>query len=187
MSAVIASQQSFFQVSSSLTCIVNKTDRSGDQGGCKGCQAAAADTVRLATSSNVASTYDASLHMQNRVGVDYDLLRAYVAGLLQEMGVATQVVTGAGSFDISELSQAEAQELVSTDGYFGVEQTSERIVDFAIAAAGGDPSQLAAVKEGIERGFQEAAAAFGGWLPDISYQTYDAIMEKLDSWASAGA
>ena len=38
-------------------------------------------------------------------------------------------------------------------------------------ATGGDPSQLAAVKEGIELGFQEAAAAFGGWLPEISYQT----------------
>ena len=187
MSAVIANQQSFFQISSSLTCIVNKTDRSGNQGSCQGCQSTAFDTVRLAASSTVASTYDASLSMQNRFGADYDLLRAYVAGLLQEMGVATQVVNGAVSFGISELSQAEAQELVSEDGYLGVEQTSERIVDFAIAAAGGDPSQLAAVKEGIERGFQEAAAAFGVVLPDISYQTYDAIMEKLDSWASASA
>jgi hypothetical protein len=182
MSAVIANQQSFFQITSSLTSIV---DRSGNKGGCQGCQPAASDTVRLTARSIVALTYDASLRMENRVGADYDLLKAYVAGLLQEMGVATKVLAGAGSFDISELSQAEAQELVSENGYLGVEQTSERIVDFAIAAAGGDPSRLAAVKEGIEQGFQEAAEAFGGWLPDISYQACGATMKKLDSWASA--
>lgn len=185
MAAVIANQQSFFQISSSSTCIVNKGDRSGNQGGSQGYRSAISDTVRLSKSTNVASTYDSSLQVQDRAKAGYDVLRAYVAELLQEMGVATKVVTGECSFEISELSPAEAQELVSEDGYFGVEQTSERIVDFAIAATGGDPSQLAAVKEGIEQGFQEAAAAFGGWLPEISYQTYDAIMEKLDSWASA--
>jgi hypothetical protein len=28
-----------------------------------------------------------------------------------------------------------------------------------------------------------AAQALGGSLPDISSQTYDAVMEKLDAWA----
>jgi hypothetical protein len=35
----------------------------------------------------------------------------------------------------------------------------------------------------VENGFQEALDAFGGRLPDISYDTYDAVMKKLDDWA----
>ena len=38
-------------------------------------------------------------------------------------------------------------------------------------------------KEFIEKGFQEALDAFGGWLPDISYDTLDSVMAKLDEWA----
>ncbi len=73
--------------------------------------------------------------------------------------------------------------MVADDGYFGVEKTSQRIFDLAVGIAGGDPSRIEAVKSGVEKGFQEALKAFGDWLPEISYQTYDAVMEKLDEWA----
>ena len=39
---------------------------------------------------------------------------------------------------IASLSQEEAAELVSEDGFFGVKQTSIRIAEFVIAGAGGD-------------------------------------------------
>ena len=35
----------------------------------------------------------------------------------------------------------------------------------------------------MESGFEEALDAFGGWLPDLSHDTYDAVMDKLDDWA----
>ena len=38
----------------------------------------------------------------------------------------------------------------------------------------------------MNKGFKEALQAFGGSLPDISYDTYDAVMNKLDTWAQAG-
>ena len=85
---------------------------------------------------------------------------------------------------LEELSSEEAAELVDVDGYFGVEQTSDRIVDFAITIADGDISRIEAIKAGVEQGFQEALEAFGGWLPDISHNTYDAVMKKLDAWVS---
>jgi len=103
--------------------------------------------------------------------------------MLKEQGIDAVVATGDTTMDIGEISQEEAQELVAEDGYFGVAQTSDRIVDFAIGAAGGDPARLEAIKEGVEKGFNEALEAFGGALPDISYDTYDAVMEKLDAWA----
>jgi hypothetical protein len=36
----------------------------------------------------------------------------------------------------------EARELISEDGYFGVEKTSQLIVDFAVNAFDGDPERL---------------------------------------------
>ena len=90
-----------------------------------------------------------------------------------------------GKRDLSEYSICkDAQAMIAEDGYFGVEQTSDRIVDFAIGIAGGDPSRLDAILAGVEQGFNEALEAFGGWLPDISYQTYDAVLAKLDAWAN---
>ena len=73
---------------------------------------------------------------------------------------------------------------ISDDGYFGVDQTSERIFQFAVAIAGGDTSRIDAIKEGIDKGFAGAKKVLGNWLPQISYDTYDAVMNKLDKWVA---
>ncbi|MPN57766.1 hypothetical protein SDC9_205460 [bioreactor metagenome] len=78
---------------------------------------------------------------------------------------------------------AQANEALSENGDFGVEAVSDRIVDFAIAIAGDDKSKLEELKAAIDRGFNEAGKAFGGKLPDICNQTYERIMEKLDTWS----
>lgn len=132
-------------------------------------------------------TYTSNLTINNLQNNGYEQLRNYVAQLLNKQGVDTQIDTGNSEIDISQLSQEEAQELIADDGYFGVEQTSDRIVDFAIALSGNDPSRMDAILEGVENGFNEALEAFGGWLPDISYQTIDAVHEKLNSWADGAA
>lgn len=48
---------------------------------------------------------------------------------------------------------------------------------------GGDAGRIDAIRQVVENGFQVALEAFGGWLPDISYGTYDTVMQKLDDWA----
>ncbi len=63
------------------------------------------------------------------------------------------------------------------------ETVSDRIVDFAIAVSGNDKTKLAELKASIDKGFAAAQKSFGGELPGICSQTYDAIMEKLDKWA----
>ncbi len=133
-------------------------------------------------------TYESSLTIQTGDTQDqYNLLRGLVANMLKEQGIDFKVSNSDQTIDISEISQEEAVELISEDGYFGVEQTSDRIVELAIAAAGGDTSKLDAIKEGVEKGFNEAKQAFNGSLPDISYDTYDAVIEKLDAWAEVDA
>lgn len=80
---------------------------------------------------------------------------------------------------IADLSQEEAKELVSEDGFFGIKQTSKRIADFVINGAGGDEKLLRAGLEGIQRGFEEAERIWGGKLPDIAYKTIDAAKEMI--------
>ena len=120
------------------------------------------------------------------IGTAYELLRNLVIKTLQEQGTALQIDTGNEILDLQTMTPEQAQELTAEDGYFGVEKTSQRIVDFAINAFGNDPEKLNEMKAAIEDGFQQAAEAFGGSLPEISHQTYDAVMEKLESFANGG-
>lgn len=81
---------------------------------------------------------------------------------------------------ISKLSSEQADELVSENGYFGVDQTSQRIVDFVIKGAGDDMEKLKSGREGVLKGFQEAEKAWGGKLPEISYETLAKSLEAID-------
>ena len=141
------------------------------------------DKVSLSYSSESIITYTSSMTIEGTQGDGFDLLRGLVLNILKDQGVDHQIPVNDQEINLSEISQEEAQSLIEDDGYFGVEQTSDRIVDFAVSLSGDDPSRLDAIKQGVEQGFQEALDAFGGWLPDISYATYNTVMEKLDIWA----
>ncbi|MCL1806110.1 MAG: hypothetical protein FWG31_00225 [Oscillospiraceae bacterium] len=79
---------------------------------------------------------------------------------------------------------AKAKEDIGENGYYGVKQTSQRILDFAKAVTGGDPSKIGLMREYIQKGFDEVEKMFGGKLPEISYQTLKAVMDGLDEWAA---
>ena len=88
-----------------------------------------------------------------------------------------------GDFKVTPEEQAAAKEAISEDGYWGVKQTSERLVGFAKALTGGDPSMVEKMRDAFIQGFKEAEKAWGGKLPDIAQQTYDATMKLFDEWA----
>jgi len=81
---------------------------------------------------------------------------------------------------IAELSKDEAAELVSEDGIFGIQQTSERIASFVINGAGGDEAKLRAGREGMLQGFKQAEKMWGGKLPEISQITMQKATEMVD-------
>lgn len=81
---------------------------------------------------------------------------------------------------IEELTQSEAQELVSEDGFFGVAATSERIANFVLMGAGDDIDKLKSGREGIVKGFNEAQEMWGTKLPDISYETINKAVEMIN-------
>lgn len=89
-----------------------------------------------------------------------------------------------GNFTVDAATRAQAQADIAEDGYWGVEQTSSRILDFAKALTGGDPDKIEEMREAFEKGFKQATEAWGDKLPDISQKTYDATMKKFDDWAA---
>lgn len=87
-----------------------------------------------------------------------------------------------GSIRVDEATARQAAEDISEDGYWGVKQTSERIIDFAKALTGGDASKAEEMRNAIKKGFGAASKAWGDKLPDISQRTYDAVMKGIDDW-----
>ena len=144
-------------------------------------KASAEDRVSLSQADETEATYGPQSALN--IGTPYELLRSLVIKTLEEQNIPLLISTGDVDINLNDMTVEEAQELVSEDGYFGVEKTSQRIVDFAINAFGHDPAKLDEMKKAIIQGFEEAQEAFGGMLPEISQQTYDAIMQKLDDFA----
>jgi hypothetical protein len=111
-------------------------------------------------------------------GLNYDEIMKQYSGSLKNFYQ---------NLDVDNATRIKAQQDISEDGYWGVGQTSKRIIDFAIAISGGDTGKLGTLKSAIEKGFSQAEGAWGGSLPDISYQTRDAVMKGLDEWAGSAA
>lgn len=88
-----------------------------------------------------------------------------------------------GNFTVTAAAKKQAQEAISEDGYYGVKQTSQRILDFAKALTGGDASKAEEMRKAFEKGFKLATKSWGQSLPDISNRTYDAVMKGFDEWA----
>ncbi len=86
-----------------------------------------------------------------------------------------------GEIDQETIDQAKKD--VAEDGYYGVEKTSDRLVDFAKAISGGDPKKIEMLRDAVLDGFKQAAELWGDELPQISKDTYNATMDKFDAWA----
>lgn len=87
-----------------------------------------------------------------------------------------------GDFTVDAETKAAAQEAISEDGYWGVEQTSQRIFDMAVALSGGEPEKMDKMLDAFKKGFKQATNAWGKELPDISQQTYSAVLEKFETY-----
>lgn len=115
----------------------------------------------------------------------YNSLKTVVEKLLQQQGFSFQDFQD-GEIDLRDIevddeTRAEAAVQVADDGPLGAEAVSERIVKFAIALSGGDPSRLETIKKAIDAGF-DVVKDIVGELPEVSLKTYDLIFEKLDKW-----
>lgn len=88
--------------------------------------------------------------------------------------------TGYNGKPIGDLSPQEASDLISDNGYFGIDNTANRIADFVINGAGGDVEKMRSGLEGVKEGFAQAEALWGQALPDISQQTMDKTLDRIN-------
>ena len=103
----------------------------------------------------------------------------FLSGKESENGMKLEN-TGYTGKAITDLTQDEAKQLVSDEGFFGVTQTSDRVSNFVFNFAGDNLEILQKGREGIVKGFQEAEKLFGGELPDISYKTQERTLALID-------
>lgn len=83
--------------------------------------------------------------------------------------------------NILSMSSSELKSLVSEDGFFGIENTANRIADFVISGAGDDLEKLKKGFEGMKQGFAQAEKIWGSKLPQISQDTVDKAIEKVSA------
>lgn len=76
----------------------------------------------------------------------------------------------------------QAKKDIGEDGYWGVEQTSDRLVSMAQALSGGNPEYADKMIAAIKKGFDQATEAWGEDLPDICKNTIDAAVKKMEDW-----
>lgn len=110
-----------------------------------------------------------------------------VKRLIEKQGFTlNDALSGEAMVKVDAETRAEAQAAIDEGGHSSAENVSDRIVNFAIAISDGDPKKLELLKSAINKGFEAAAAVFGGELPEISHKTHELIMQKLDNWAEQG-
>lgn len=163
--------------------------------------ASAADTgVIYEPSSETAAvsakkTYTPDTNLINKLKADAEARTAQLRSLVEKMmsqqantyGKANDIwaFLREGNFTVDPATKLQAQADIAEDGYWGVKQTSARILDFATALTGGDPDKIEEMRAAFQKGYKQAEETWGGKLPDISQRTYDAVMKGFDDMAAA--
>lgn len=151
------------------------------------------DSANTASSAKKSSKVDSATIAKLKADADARLsqLKGIVEQLITKQGTTAQNASiwshfrqGVldGSITVDEATARQAAEDISEDGYWGVKQTSERILDFAKALTGGDSEKAEEMHAAIKKGFDAAAKLWGDELPEISQKTYDAVMKGIDEW-----
>lgn len=146
----------------------------------------------VATDS-VKKTYTPDTNLINKLKADADARTAQLRSLVEQMlgkqtnayGQANDIwqFLRSGEYTVDAATKAQAQADIAEDGYWGVNQTSDRIIQFATALTGGNPDKIEEMREAFKQGYKQAEETWGGSLPDISKRTYEAVMEKFDKLA----
>lgn len=142
-------------------------------------------------------TYKTDTNLVAKLKADADARNAQFKSLVEQMltkqgktfNNANDIwkVLASGDFTVDPATKAQAQADIAEDGYWGVSQTSQRILDFATALTGGDPDKIEDMRAAFKKGYEQAEKTWGGKLPEISQKTYDAVMKGFDDLAAKAA
>jgi len=155
---------------------------------------------------NAAAVYEAANSAQNPSNANFQVdtarvqelwsnhqqqvesFRRMVESLLNKQAERQGLAEGWSIRDIEVTPEmrAEAQEMVGEGGYYSVEETASRILDFAVAISGGDPSKIGLLERAVQSAFRQTERMFGEELPEITKQTHAAVMEGFAQWREGG-
>lgn len=144
--------------------------------------------------SSAKKTYTPNTNLINKLKADADARTSQLRSLVEQLmgkqantyGTANNMwqFLKSGNYTVDAATRAQAQADIAENGYWGVNQTSDRIISFATALTGGDPDKIEEMREAFKKGYAKAEKTWGGSLPEISQQTYDAVMKKFDDLAA---
>ena len=162
------------------------------------------ETVDNAVAESAAAAYEKSDAAEKKQPVKYDAatiekmkaeaemktaqLRSLVEKMLLKQGQKFTTLADTfdmikeGTIEVDDETAKEAAAEVADDGYWGIEQTSERLFSFAKALAGNDPTKADSMLEALQKGFDEATKCWGGELPEICQKTLETTQKKLTDW-----
>ena len=120
-----------------------------------------------------------------------DSFKSMVQDMFQKQGLAVKnsddiwSMLASGNYTVDQATADKAKSLISEDGYWGVDQTSDRIFEMAKALSGGDEAGMNKMFAAFEKGYKQATKSWGRELPDISKQTYDAVQQKFKDYQNS--
>lgn len=145
------------------------------------------------TQTSAKKTYTPNTDLVAKLKADAENRASQLQNIVQQMlskqsntyGNANDIwsILSGGNFTVDASTKAQAQADIAEDGYWGVSQTSSRILDFATALTGGDPDKIEEMRSAFQKGYKQAEKTWGGSLPEISQKTYDAVMAGFDQLA----
>lgn len=106
-----------------------------------------------------------------------NLVKQMLSQQIDKSNMWERLRTGNFTADAATIKQAQAD--IADDGYWGVEQTSDRLVQYATALTGGDPEKLDMMIAAFEKGYAAAEKTWGGTLPSIAQRTREATLKKF--------
>jgi predicted RNA-binding Zn ribbon-like protein len=122
----------------------------------------------------------AAIALQQRAQIQ----ESFVRMITTSFGNQANSTTNTPTIRQTATATTTATSSVDIGGYHGVEQTSERILNFAIALSGGDPETMEMLREYVIRGFEAAEEQWGSALPPISQETFARVMQGFDDFAT---
>lgn len=191
VNGITTSSQTYTAASASTASTATASKKANDDNSSQNNNSGA---VYEKSTSGQQKTYTTDTEMVSKLKADAERrtmqLRSLVEKLLLKQGSSYTIASDEdmykllreGNLEVDAKTAAQAKKDVAEDGYWGVEQTSDRIVSFAKALSGGDPDKADEMISAFIKGFKDAAKTWGGKLPDISQRTYDATIDKLSKW-----
>ncbi|MDE5893103.1 MAG: hypothetical protein K2H45_09295, partial [Acetatifactor sp.] len=138
-------------------------------------------------------TYTPNTNLVNQLKADAEARTSQLKSLVEQMMTKQSTAYGqandiwqflrSGNYKVDPATKLQAQKDIAEDGYWGVKQTSDRILSFATALTGGDPNKIEEMKAAFEKGYKKAEQTWGGQRPSICQQTYDAVLAGFDKMA----